>query len=344
MRSVSFKSNGLVQKDHECRRPVAFLFNGQGSQYCQMARSLYQQHEAFRQTMQYLDRHVKKHIGESMLSVLYDDLRGKGDPFTAVRFTHPAIFCLQYALADLLQQAGWVPDYLVGSSLGEFVAATISGAIEPEVALEAVLEQAIIIERSCPPGGMLAILSSQEFYSEHPEIFGECELVGINYADHFVIAGDVSVLERAQAMLREHGVSCLSLPVNYGFHSRLIDQAARSYLDYLRRLPVKQPAISVISCQTGAELNSYSQDHFWRATREPIKFLATLQWLEDQVGEGRGFIYIDFGPGGTLANFIKRGLAVQSASSFHSIVTPFDQEVVKLREVEQALLRNLTRG
>lgn len=341
LRPTSLKQTRL---DRSHRQPIVFLFNGQGSQYYHMARTLYQRHEAFRNTLMHLDRHIQRHIGVSMLSVVYDSERDKGMPFTDVRFTHPAIFCIQYALADLLRRAGWLPDYVLGMSLGEFVAAAISGAMEPEIALDAVLEQALAIERSCPPGGMTAIISSVVFFTEHPEIFSESELAGVNYDEHFVIAGAIDVLERIQATLKNYSVPYLSLPVKYGFHSRLIDPASPSYLDYLEKLPVGMPLIPVISCQTGTEIPYYSKDHLWRVAREPTRFPEVLQWLENQVGEGGGNIYIDLGPGGTLANFIKRSLDIHSASSYQSVITPFDQEVARLQAVEQSLQINVTRG
>lgn len=314
-----------------------FLFNGQGSQYYHMAHSLYQNHELFRETLEYFDRIVKEYIGRSMLSVMYDTQRDKGESFSDLRFTHPAIFCVQYSLASLFKRSGWIPDYVLGMSLGEFVAAAIAGAIEPEAALEAVLKQALAIERCCAPGAMMAVMSSVDFFSDHPEIFEGSVLAGVNYDEHFVIASDIGAQKRIQAALQKRGVIHLALPVCYGFHSALIDPAERTCQDYLAGLQFNEPVVSVVSCQTGAELTSYDRMHFWRVVREPMRFSAALQWFESQVSDGRGVNYVDLSPGGTLANFIQRSIDTESASSFQSIITPFDQEAARLREVERSL-------
>lgn len=317
------------------KRPVVFLFSGQGSQYYHMARTLFHHHDEFRQTMERLDRQVQRHIGESMLSVLYDTRRDKGTPFDELRFSHPAIFCVQYALADILRQAGMVPDYILGMSLGEFVAAAFAGAMDPERALDAVLRQALTFERLCPQGGMLAILASPALAEDYSDVFAGSELAGINYDGHFVVAGSGGVLERIQLFLREREVLYQPLPVKYGFHSSLIDPAARTCLDFLGTVRVDSPVIPVVSCCTGTQLFTYSSDHFWRVAREPLRFSAALQFLETQVSDRRGLAYVDLGPGGTLANFIKRSLGARSASSIQSVVTPFDQEVIRLQELEK---------
>jgi len=329
----------LTGRDH--KSPIVFLFSGQGSQYYHMARVLYNEHDEFRRIMNRLDEQVQQHIGESMLSVLYDARCDKGDLFDEVRFSHPAIFCVQYALADVLRQAGLVPDYVMGMSLGEFVAAAFTGVMEVEQALDAVLKQALTIEQFCPPGGMLAILGSPSLLKECPDEFSGSELAGVNYDNHFVVAGNSSVLERIQLFLRKREMLYQLLPVKYGFHSTLIDPAKQVYLDSLKAVHMNKPLIPVFSCCTGTQVLSYSREHFWRVAREPMCFSDALQVLEAQVSEERGLAYLDLGPGGTLANFIKRSLGVRSASSFQSVVTPFDQEVVRLQEVEQAFLHNL---
>jgi acyl transferase domain-containing protein len=212
------------------------------------------------------------------------------------------------------------------------------------MALEAVLTQALTIKQHCPPGGMLAIMASVEFFSQHPEIFDGCEMAGINYDEHFVISGTHGVLERIKVTLQNLGVLYMSLPVDYGFHSTLIEPAAQSYLHYLSKLPVKEPMIPMVSCHTGEKITSLNRDHFWQATRKPMRFSATLQWFERHISEGRGVIYIDLGPGGSLANFIKRGLEANSTSIFQSVITPFNQEIARLQDVTQCLFNNTTIG
>ncbi|MBL1275224.1 MAG: acyltransferase domain-containing protein [Ectothiorhodospiraceae bacterium] len=340
MMTSPFSSLHQSVAGRDCRRPIVFLFSGQGSQYYHMARTLYHEHDDFRRIIERLDRQVQQHIGESMLSVLYDTRRDKGELFDDVRFSHPAIFCVQYALAEVLRKAGLVPDYVLGMSLGEFVAAAYSGVMTLEQALDAVLKQALTIEQFCPPGGMLAILGSPALLKEYPDVFSGSELAGVNYEGHFVIAGHSSVLERIQQFLHKREALYQLLPVKYGFHSTLIDPAQRAYLDFLKTVHTNKPLIPVFSCYTGTQVLSYSSDHFWQVARKPMWFSAALQVLEAQSSKEHGLAYVDLGPGGTLANFVKRSLCSHSVSSFQSVITPFDQEVTRLQEMEKTFLHN----
>lgn len=64
---------------------------------------------------------------------------------------------------------------------------------------------------------------------------------------------------------------------------------------------------------------------FWDVIRKPIRFQETVQKICDT-----HFNYIDLGPAGTLANFIKYNLSQASGAQIFDILTPFNQEIKKL--------------
>src|SRR5438309_2432939 len=134
------------------------MFSGQGSQYFQMGRELFQTNDTFRNCMVRLDTIAKELIGDSVVGTLYSDASRKGDSFDRTLLTHPAIFMVEYALAQAWIHAGVLPDMVLGASIGSFAAATVAGFIEVKDSLASVVRQAIALEE-CERGGMIAVLA-----------------------------------------------------------------------------------------------------------------------------------------------------------------------------------------
>jgi acyl transferase domain-containing protein len=169
------------------RPRLVFMFSGQGSQYFQMARDLYDGYEVFRETMHVGERIVRRKLGRSLLAELYG--RSHTQVFDDLRLSHPALLMTEYAIYRVLISEGIAPDAVWGSSLGEFVAAVASGAWSYETAMDAVLEHARLVTAHCEPGGMLAVLGGLEHYDALVAEGIPLTLAGVNFAMHFTLAG-----------------------------------------------------------------------------------------------------------------------------------------------------------
>src|SRR5438034_10484919 len=111
----------------EQRKPIVWMFPGQGAQYYQMGKTLYNKNNTFRFWMDKLDAIAANYVGQSIVEMLYDDKHSKSQPFDQTLYTHPALFMVQYSLAQTLLAENFTPpDFLFGASLGEFVAATFA--------------------------------------------------------------------------------------------------------------------------------------------------------------------------------------------------------------------------
>jgi len=301
-------------------RRTVFMFSGQGSQYFQMGRELFDKNDTFRQWMTHLDAVAGRSSGKSVVETLYGTGR-KSDVFDRTLLTHPAIFMVEYSLAQSLMHTGITPDIVLGASLGSFAAAAVAGFIGVEDALNAVIQQAAFLESCCEPGGMLAVLAdpvllTEKFLSENSE------LAGINFSSHFVISARQPGLAGIEAELRKRAITHQRLPVSFAFHSRWIDQAQAPFAPFMPPTRSAQGRLPLVCCEQAAVLTDLSNDYFWRVVRHPIRFRETMAQLE-RYGVHR---YVDVGPAGTLATFLKYGLPTTSKSTVHAILTPYGQD------------------
>jgi acyl transferase domain-containing protein len=299
------------------------MFSGQGSQYHQMGRQLYEENAAFRRWMVCLDDLACGLSGRRVIHAVHAGSRG--DVFDRLLLTHPAIFMVEYALARCLIEEGVEPDVTLGASLGTFAAAAIAGFIEPEDALAAVLAQAATFEEIGEPGGMVAIMADpfrheQDWLREHSEI------ASINFDRHFVVSAPARELDAIESGLEERGVAFHRLPVRFAFHSRWIDRMREPLASAMASLRIGPGELPLACCERGGEMARMPADHFWRVVRNPIRFRDTIRDLERQ-GSHR---YVDVGPSGTLATFAKHALPAATASTTHAILTPYGQDLRNL--------------
>jgi bacillaene synthase trans-acting acyltransferase len=300
-----------------------FMFSGQGSQYFQMGGELFETNDTFRNWMVRLNEIAQRSSGMSVVETLYSNGHARGDLFERTLLTHPAIFMVEYSLAQSLIHAGVQPDIVLGVSLGSFAAAAVAGFIGVEDALTAVMRQAIAIEECCEPGGMTAVLADPTLFAED---FLNCrsELAAVNFGSHFVVSARRTELNELEAGLRQRNLNYQRLPVSFPFHSKWIEKARTPFQSFMGSIRHKRSRLPLACCHQTAILSDLSDDYFWNVVRYPIQFRETTARLEQQ-GPRR---YIDVGPAGTLATFLKYGMSATTNSKVHAILTPygFDQK------------------
>lgn len=286
-------------------RAIAFLFSGQGSQYYQMGQSLYENNSVFKRWMDAGAEIAAPQLGLSLTELLYRQRTSKFDPpFDRTLYTHPTLFIIEYAVTQVLLSYNIRPDLLLGYSMGECVALAVAESLTFEDSIKLLIRQAELIEQSTEPASMLAVLETPEIRRKHPDIFEDTELAGINYDKHFVITGRPPAIERANKFLNDREILAQILPVRHGFHSPLIDPVADEYQEYCKTIPLRPPNIEIVSSCYGRKLEAadLSSDFVWRVVRSPIQFKLAIDDLEQR----RQCLYIDAGPAGTLAAFLRQ--------------------------------------
>lgn len=315
------------------RKPVIFMFSGQGSQYYQMGSQLYSEIPRFKYWMDYCDKTFHPFIGDSIVDIIYK--RGKkSDTFDRALHTNAALISFQYSLAKILIEQGLEPDMLLGYSLGEFVSAIVSEAMSLEEGAKLLSNYAVILENNIETyGSMLSVLDSPSIIDNYSEYFVDCEVIATNFAKNFVVSGSPNAINQLREKLSSIDVIIQQLPVRHAFHTHLFDRIRPQFYSLGGDISFKQPKYPSISCFTSKEISGYSMDHFWSVTRKPILFKPALENLP----ESQGYLFLDLGPSGTLATFSKY---INSDIEALPVVTPFGKDIETFSIATHALEEN----
>ncbi len=128
--------------------------------------------------------------------------------------------------------------------------------------------------------------------------------------------------------MRERNISCQAIAVPRAFHSRLIDAAEEPCREMFRSLPRRRSCVPITCTAQVALLEAISEHSLWRAVRDPMRLRDTIELLE-RTGDAN--LYLDVGPSGTLAAFVKYHLTGAARSRATAVLTPFGRDVHSYR-------------
>ena len=313
---------------------VVLMFSGQGSQYYSMGKDLYDHHGTFRYWMNYCASVAEGHLGVNLIDTIFRERTEKYEPFARTLYTSPAIFMVNYSAAQTLIDEGVEPDLLLGYSLGEIVALAVSGFVSLEDAIDFLIRSARLIEEKTPRASMMAVLESREIIDEYPDAFEETTVASLNFNRSFVLAGRLERLKAVQQFLAEKSILTQLLRIQCGFHSPLIDAVEDEYKALLENMRPEESSIPVISCAYSSRLDrqTITPRYYWDLIRGPVNFDKTVNMIE----ESGPYLYIDAGPSGTLATFVKYLVRSDSESKALPLLDQFGYNMRNLSKVQTA--------
>lgn len=283
-------------------RKIVFLYAGQGSQFYQMGRDIYENDIAYKNEIDRLDGIVEEIAGYSVVKEIFREDRKKFDTFSEIKYSHPSIFMAQVALTKSLLNRDICPDYYMGCSLGEIVAAALATNSVDEVFL-GTLSQCDILKKS-KGGGMIAVFEDLDSFDILNELCGGCYLASRNYRQMYVISGTEEKLEIAKKYLETNRILYQALPVNYAFHSPEIDYLKPLFWQGGDRYILNEISTPIISCcESGTILQTVPNGYFWRIIRKMIDFYGAITRI---MQSGEPFLFVDLSFSGSQANYIKR--------------------------------------
>ena len=287
-----------------CHRPVVFMFSGQGAQYVNMARELYEVESVFREGVDICCEILKPLLGLELRRVLYPTPEGTaeaGEQLQQTAITQPALFVIEYALARLWMAWGVRPEAMLGHSIGEYVAATIAGVFSLEDALALVAARGQLMQQ-LPSGSMLAVpLPEREV---QPLVGNQLSVAAINGPGQCVVSGPTAAVEALENQLASLGVEGRRLQTSHAFHSQMMEPICESFRQRVQQVSLKPPQIPYLSNLTGTWITAeqaMSASYWASHLRQTVRFEESLQQLLKQPAQ----ILLEVGPGRTLSKLAR---------------------------------------
>ncbi|MBX9258980.1 SDR family oxidoreductase [Desmonostoc muscorum CCALA 125] len=288
-----------------CNRSVVFMFSGQGSQYVNMGRELYENETIFREQIDYCCKLLKPYLEIDLRTVLYpseEKIAEATQKLQQTAITQPALFVIEYAMAKLWMAWGVRPEVMIGHSIGEYVAATIAGVFALEDALAIVATRGKLMQE-LPGGAMISVQLPEQKIQQLLE--KEISLAAINAPCSCVVSGSEEAIEKLQEKLEQIGVNCRRLHTSHAFHSEMMSPIIEIFTHLLQKVKLHPPKIQFISNVSGTWITATEATNpkYWaRHLRQPVRFNLGISELLKQPER----ILLEVGPGRTLSSLAKQ--------------------------------------
>ena len=293
---------------------MAWLMTGQGSQYAGMGAELYGREPAFTKAIDLCALQLDPYLDAPLTTVLFDTNYAR---LNQTGYTQPALFALEYALAQTWLSWGIQPDLLAGHSVGEYVAACLAGVFNLEDGLKLIVARASLMQ-ALPAGGTMAAIFADESTVLSAltllDLHQDCDIAAINSSNETVIAGRQAAVEKLISHFQAGKIQTRELKVSHAFHSTLMEPILKEFEAVAQSVAFKPATTPLISNVTGklagAEILTPA---YWAShIRLPVRFAETLKTLREQGARN----FLEIGPHPVLTSMAKGQLKTDEDAYF----------------------------
>ncbi|GAB3704759.1 hypothetical protein GCM10027592_36480 [Spirosoma flavus] len=293
-----------VTSDAAAPNEIVFLFPGQGAQYVNMGHELYENEPVYRQAIDTCADELLPHLDIDIRDVLYPETPDQAaiDRLKNTRYTQPALFTTNYALARLWQSWGVEPTIFCGHSIGEFVAAHLAGVFTLPDALKLIAARGKLISE-LPSGGMLSVrLGADQITAMLPDMLS---LAAVNSRQLCVVAGPNEAIATFAGELEKQTIPNRLLETSHAFHSSMLDPILDEFEKTVRNVTLHRPQKPIVSTVTGTWLTDSDATNpgYWTThMRATVRFADALETLFTL----KNSILLETGPGNVTATLARQ--------------------------------------
>lgn len=292
------KENPYQEIDKKER--IVFMFPGQGSQYYKMGAELYEEEAYFKEILDQGLEILSEIDNTNYKEILFN--HADSSLINVTEYTQPILFLFEYALAKTLIKWGIQPDYLIGHSLGEYVAAAVSEVFSFEDALKLIVKRGKLMS-SLQEGIMLSVEADYEKFDK--TILAGVSLAAVNSPGNFVMSGTQDEIESIKALCLLNEISCVQLKTSHAFHSKMMLPIVEELKEYLSNITLSKPSIQYISNVSGQLITNEevtSPDYWIKHLLEPVYYAKGLKTLTNMGNT----VFVEVGPGKTLTGLFRQ--------------------------------------
>ena len=282
---------------------VVFMFSGQGSQYVNMGRELYETDGIFRAQLDACAERLMPDLGLDLRTLLYppeQEWAAADQKLSHTCFTQPALFSIEYALAQWWMAHGIAPAAMIGHSIGEYVAACLAGVFSLEDGLHLSAARGRLMGEM-PSGSMLAVPLAPNTLTI-PE---RLSVAAINGPGQCVLSGPTEAIQEFARDLEKRGIACRVLHTSHAFHSAMMDPMLGAFHDHLAKVTLRAPKIPYLSNVTGTWITATeaTDPSYWtRHLRNTVRFSDSLAELFRDPAR----VFLEVGPGQALTSLARQ--------------------------------------
>ncbi len=321
-------------------KPVVFMFTGQGAQYVNMAKEIYAYEPEFKRHIDYCAKMLRPHMGLDIREIIYPP-DGSHDEATEklnqTAVSQPALFMVEYAFARLWMSWGVKPQSMIGHSIGEYVAACLSGVFSLDEALKLVASRGRLMQEQ-PPGSMLAVSVSEK--EIQPLLEEGVSVAVINAPSRCVVSGPTEAIDDLHRKIIEKklAIQCTRLHTSHAFHSDMMEPVVKPFTEIVKKANPTSPRIPFISNFTGTWITDgqASDPAYWSShLRGAVRFSQGVDTLLEETDA----VFLEVGPGNTLCSLCRQhgkdGRQVCVLQSMRHPNQKYSDEALLLKTVSQ---------
>jgi acyl transferase domain-containing protein/acyl-CoA synthetase (AMP-forming)/AMP-acid ligase II/acyl carrier protein len=288
---------------------VVLLFTGQGAQQAGAGRELYERWPRFREVIDRCHQLLQEEEGFGLRPLLFEGMSGDAS-LDDTRYTQPALFALQMAIAALWESFGVRPSAVLGHSVGEIAAASIAGVMSEADGLRMAALRGRLMSAAPGDGAMLSVRAAvgqleeviQQVLAGCP---GPLSIACYNGPSQQTVAGGGAAIAALASRLERLGIAASRLRVSHAFHSDLMKPVVEQFGNGLASIELRASAIAFVSSLDGELVGQRAATReYWQAQlRSPVRFQTAVEAARRFLPDTN--CWIEVGPDPVLSGLVR---------------------------------------